>query len=370
MFYPDKVKKPSKASYRLNIYFGVPSGDTGNIEEKEISKRLIGSLTTLPCHTREFTTDDPYPFDAIKGTPSLIHAFHAAKAGMPCHKLAEKARLPLVVTCTGLDAYIDMYNSVLRPQLQEVLEFARKVIVPYPQMGKFIKSRLMINTEIEVIAPGIAPFNSEFDFPREHFGFSKGERLIILEGGLLPAKNVIFAIHYLEKLIPDYPELRLIIFKTPFDTDYQKQVVAEIPGRPWIRLIDRPEDGLLPFLYRQAEVFINVSHAEGYNPFLLSAMQTGRPVLAADVYGNHAFIKNEETFQGLGNGWLYFTSPGPGSFARIHDGEDFTNKLRFLLDNPGQASEVGQRAARIVAQSYTAEKELYLHLQVYKALLR
>jgi len=354
----------------LNIYFGVPSGDASNIEEREISKRLVGSLTTLPCHTREFTTDDPYPFDAVKGTPSLIHAFHAAKAGLPCQKLAEKSRLPLIVTCTGLDAYIDMYNSVLKPQLQEVLEVARKVIVPYPQMGKFIKSRLMINTEIEVIPPGVAPFNAEFDFPREHFGFIPGERLIMLEGGLLPAKNVIFAIHQIDKIVADYPEVRLVIFNTPFDSDYQRQVETETAGRSWIRMIDRPEEGLLPFLHRQAEIFINVSHAEGYNSFLLSAMQTGRPVLAADVYGNHAFIKNEETFPQMGNGWLYFTSPGPSSFGRIHDGDDFIAKLRYMLDNPEHAAEVGQRAARIVAQSHTVEKELYLHIQVYKSILR
>jgi len=364
-----KVKKPAKARQSLNIYFGVPSGDTSNIEEREISKRLIGSLTSLPCHTREFTTDDPYPFDAVKGTPSLIHAFHAAKAGLPCQKLAEKSRLPLIVTCTGLDAYIDMYNSVLRPQLQEVLEVARKVIVPYPQMGQFIKSRLMINTEIEVISPGVAPYNSQFDFSREHFGFLPGERIIMLEGGLLPAKNVIFAIHCLAKIISDYPDLRLVIFNTPFDSDYKKQVETEISDRPWIKLVDRPEEGLLPFMHRQAEIFINVSHAEGYNSFMMSAMQTGRPVLAADVYGNHAFVKNEETFPGMGNGWLYFTSPAPASFGRIHDCEDFINKLRHMLDNPELAKEVGERAARIVAQSHTIEKELYLHLQVYKSIL-
>lgn len=354
----------------MNIYFGIPSDDVSNVEEKEISKRLISSLALLPCHTREFTIDDPYPFAAVKGTPSLIHAFHAAKAGLPCSKLAEKARLPLVVTCTGLDAYINMYNSIMRPQLQEVLEAAQKVIVPYPQMGKFIKSRLQVNTEIEVIAPGISPYNADIQFPREHFGFIEGERLIMLEGGLLPAKNVIFAIHSLEKIINDYPELRLVLFNTPNDTDYSQRVFAEAADRPWVKLIDRPQAGLLPFLYREAEVFINVSHAEGYNSFMLSAMQTGRPVLAADVYGNHAFIRNEEIFSGMGNGWLYFTSPGPSSFGRIHDGEDFISKLRFILDNPDLAKEVGARAARIVSKSFSAEKELYLHLQVYKSLLR
>ncbi len=354
----------------MNVYYGIPSGDSTNTEEKEIARRLITSLSSLPCHTRDFTTDDPYPFEAIKGTPSLIHAFHAAKGGLPCHKLAEKNRLPLVVTCTGLDAYVDMYNTGLRNQLQDVLESARRVIVPFEQMGKFIKSRLQINTEIEVIPPGVFPFDTSIDFPREHFGFSAQERLILLDGGLLPAKNPIFAIHHIERIVKDFPLLRLVIIANPYDSDYQKKLMAEAEFRPWVRVIDRPEIELLPFLYKHAEVFINVSHAEGYNPFLLLAMKSALPVLASDVSGNHAFIKNESIFPEMGNGWLYFTSPGPGTLEKIHDGDDFIEKLRMMLLNREMAKEVGKRAANLVRCSHSVEKEIYLHLQLYKNILR
>lgn len=354
----------------MNVYYGIPSDDLVNTEEKEIARRLMLALSSLPCHTRYFTTDEPYPFEALKGTPSLIHAFHAAKAGLPCYRLADKNRLPLVVTCTGLDAYVDMYNTGLRTQLQDVLESAHRVIVPFEQMGKFIKSRLQINTEIEVIPPGVIPFAPNFDLPREHFGLALKDRLILLDGGLLPAKNSNFAIHQIERIITDFPDLRLVIIAQPCDTDFQARLLADAATKPWVSIIDRPEPELLPYLYRHAELFINVSHAEGYNPFLLLAMQAGLPILGSDIYGNHAFIKNENIFPNMGNGWLYYTSPGTGTFERIHDGDDFVEKLRYILANQEVAKEVGNRASSMVRCSHSVEKEIYLHLQLYKNVLR
>ncbi|MFZ5953027.1 MAG: glycosyltransferase family 4 protein [Candidatus Rifleibacteriota bacterium] len=352
----------------MNIYYGIPSGLQINFEERETSKRLISALSALPCHTRDFTTDDPYPFEAIAGTPSLIHAFNLAKSGIQCQKLAEKSRLPLVISCSGLDVYADLFNPVIRSQLQEAISYATRIIVPFPAMARFIKTRIQTNANIEVIAPGIQPIEF-FDFPREHFGFTPDERLVIVSGGLLPAKNPIFAIHSFDRLAGELKNLRLVILSEPFDPDYRRKVEAEIADRPWVKLIPRPEPEILPFLYRMAEVFINVSHAEGYNPCLLQAMQAGRPILAADIHGNNSYIRNETNFAGSGNGLLYFTSPGPSGYERIHDADDFVDKLRFLLSNPAKATELGQRAESAAIKTFSLQKELYLHLQMYKSIL-
>lgn len=354
----------------MNIYYGIPTGLQVNFEEKESSKRLIHALTSLPCHTRDFTTDDPYPFEAISGTPSLIHAFNLSKAGIQCLKLAEKARLPLVISCSGLDVYADLFNPALKSQLQDCIENASRVIVPFPAMARFIKARLHTNANIEVITPGLANIDLSFEFPREHFGFSESERLIIIEGGMLPAKNAIFAMHAMDKLIADFPDLRLVIFNEPCDTDYRNKVEAEAEKRAWVRIIDRPETEILPFVYRMAEVFINTSHAEGCNPFLLKAMQASRPILAADIHGNNSYIRNETTFPGSGTGLLYFTSPGPSGYERIHDADDFAEKLNYLLQNPEEAKTIGKRAEDFARKSFSLQKELYLHLQLYKNILK
>ncbi|MDN5280428.1 MAG: L-malate glycosyltransferase [Clostridiales bacterium] len=353
----------------MNIYFGIPSGSQVNIEEKETSRRLISAMSALPCHTRDFTTDDPYPFEAVKGTPSLIHAFNVAKAGIQCLKLAEKSRLPLVISCSGLDVYADIFIPGLKAQLQETFAGAARIIVPYPSMARFIKARIQANLNFEVISPGVLPVSNDFDFPRENFGLEEQDRIILLEGGMLPAKNLLFAIHSLDKIAADYPNLKLVMFDQPFDTNYRKKVEIEASTRPWVKILPRPESEILPFVYKMAEIAINVSHAEGYNPFLLNMMATGRPVLASDIHGNNAYIRNEAIFAENGNGYLYSTSPGPSTYEKIHDAEDFSEKLKYLLDNPDKAREIGDRAKATVTKGYSTQKEIYLHLQLYKSII-
>lgn len=353
----------------MNIYFGIPSEDNTNFEEREACRRLIASLSALPCHARDFTMDSPYPFEAVKGTPSLIHAFNLSKSGIASFKLAQKVRLPLVVTCTGLDVYADLYNPIIRDEVHNVLEGANRIIVPFQQMAKFIQARLRVSTKFEVIAPGISSVNLELDFPPEHFGFEADDRIIMVESGLLPSKNFIFAIHQIEKIIDAYPRLKLVTFDYPYDSEHSKKVMAIANKHEWVRIIARPEPDILPFLYKTCEIFLNVSHAEGSNPFLLTAMQTGKAILGADIQGNHAYIRCEQTFPGLGNGFLYYTSPGATGYKRIHDSEDFILKLRTLLDDEAKRKELGERAANCAKAAYSTDKELYLHLQLYKSLL-
>ncbi len=353
----------------MNVYYGIPCGITENTAEREIAQRLVKSLATLACHTCNFTTDARAPFAIPGKAPSIIHAFHAAKSGLPCLRLAESNRLPLVITCTGPDAYIDMYNSALKTQLQEVLEAASRVIVPFEQMSRFIRSRLQINTTIEIIPPGVVPFDQGISIQAEQFGFSSADRIIILDGGLLPAKNTIFAINQIERIVNDHPTLRLVIIGDPFDTDYREKVYQESAGKSWVTILGRPETSLLPHLYRHAEVFINVSHAEGYNAHTLLAMQTGIPVIASDIAGNHAFIKDADLFRETSTGWLYFTSPGPSGFERLHDGEVFLEKLLFVLNNPMAAKATAARAKKQIKCSHNADKEAYMHFQLYKKIL-
>jgi glycosyltransferase involved in cell wall biosynthesis len=354
----------------LNIYYGIPSGHQINIEEKTVAERLIAEMGSLPCHTRDFTIDEPHPFEALKGTPSLIHSFHLAKAGLQCKKLAEKYRLPLLVTCTGLDVYVDLDNAGLKAQIQDMLEYASGIIVPFSSMAQFLRARLRTNPTIEVINPGVEWIESNSDFPLEHFSLDEKHRIILIEGGILPAKNQFFAIRALEKIANHFTDIQLVIIESPFDTAYSEKVKKEAAQKDWVKIIPRPEKELLPFLYKKAEIYLNVAHAEGYNPFLLQAMQTGLPVLAADIHGNNAYIQNETVFPGQGTGFLFSSSPGPSGYERIHDMDDLLGKLQYLLENPMEAKQMGQRAAEAIKRNFATKKELYMHLRLYKKILQ
>lgn len=354
----------------MNIYYGIPSGSQINFEEKEVAKRLISTLSALPCQTKDFTPEDPHPFEAMGGAPSLIHAFNLTKAGIQCAKLAEKSRLPLIISCSGIDIYSEIYNDVARSQLKEALEYANCVIVPFSAMAKFIKTRLQVRSKVKVITPGILPVGEDIELKLHRFGLAENDRIIMLEGGLIPSKNALFAIHSLDKIIGNYPGLRLVIFDQPADPDYREKVLAEIAEKPWIKIIPRPESEQMPFIFDLAEIVINTSHAEGYNPFLLMAMQRGIPVLASDIQGNSNYIKSRTSFPENETGLLYSTAPTPTGHGRIHDADDFTDKITELLDDPEIARQMGKRAQVEIKKTHSIEKELFLHLQLYKQILQ
>lgn len=327
-------------------------------------------MKNVPCHTSEFSSDNVSSSCAKNSSPSLIHAIHLSKAGIPFSKLSEECRSPLILTCSGMDVYIDIFHPPLRSIIQDLISKSAGIIVPFQHMKDFLQSRLITKKRIEVISPGLEPIDESITISRESLGYNDKDRVIIVEGGIVPAKNILFAIHRFVELVKDYSNLKLAIVSSPIKSTYKEKVDNEIAENPNIKLIDRPDPSCLAALYRNAEMMVNVSHVEGYNPFLLKAMQAGIPVLASDIPSNRAFIKDERKNHGSGTGMLYFTSHGTTNYQRIHDTEDFTNKIRLLLDNPDQAKAIAKRAAKLIKIEHTIEKELYLHLRLYKEVLQ
>lgn len=327
-------------------------------------------MKNVPCHTSSFTSDNISSRFNQDVLPSLIHAIHLSKAGIPFSKLSEECRFPLILTCSGMDVYIDIFHPPLRSLIQDLISKSSAIIVPFQHMKDFLQSRLITKKRIDVITPGLSPIDYNLVISKESLGYNANDRIIIIEGGILPAKNIIFAIHRFIELEKDYSDLKLAIVSSPIKSTYKAKVDNEIAKSSNIKLIDRPIPSYLAALYRNAEIMINVSHVEGYNPFLLKAMQAGVPVLASDIPGNRAFIRDENKNPDSGTGMLYFTSHGTTNYERIHDTEDFTNKVRFLLDNPEQSQTIAKRACKRINIEHTIEKELYLHLRLYKEVLK
>lgn len=354
----------------MNIYFGIPSDNFINKEEELIAQRLATSLSYMPGKTKLLCPEELQAIDSKSETPTLIHSIHLSKSGIQCANISKKSRTPLVITCSGMDVYIDIFHPPLRAIIQDILETAAGIVVPNNHMKTFLQSRLVLSENIHVIPPGIMPINENIIINKSDIGFYENDRIILLEGGILPAKNILFAIDKFTEIQNDYSNIKLAIVSSPLKSSYKSKVDEKIANNPNIRLIDRPSNDSLTALYRNAELMINVSHAEGYNPYLLKAMQIGLPILASDIPGNQAYIKNENKHPGRGTGLLYYSTTGSTSFERVHDGENFISNLRKLLDSPSDAKEMGKRAANSIKSFYTIEKELYLHLQLYKQILK
>lgn len=120
---------------------------------------------------------------------------------------------------------------------------------------------------------------------------------------------------------------------------------------------DEPKDrdGMLE-LYREADVYVNLSHGEGIGMPDLEAMATGLPVIGSN-WDTRGLFLDEET------GWpvkiaafapAYKATVGEdcGEWAYF-DGQDYIGILKSIKENPSVAREKGKRAAERVRDKFT-----------------
>src|SRR5262245_40596035 len=88
--------------------YGPPSPRGNAVTVARIARALEGSGVELSLW--DLSTRDEASIEAgiAEYAPTLIHAFHAYRAGSLAMRLALRSRVPLVVTCTGPDPTHDL----------------------------------------------------------------------------------------------------------------------------------------------------------------------------------------------------------------------------------------------------------------------
>ncbi|MCX5769600.1 MAG: glycosyltransferase [Candidatus Hydrogenedentes bacterium] len=92
----------------------------------------------------------------------------------------------------------------------------------------------------------------------------------------------------------------------------------------------------------EMDLFVSCARYEGLSFALLDAMAAGKPVVATRVPGNEELIRDEET----------------GLSARAGDAQAIADCIVRLIDDPGLARRLGERARLVVAERYTIQQQL------------
>ncbi|RCK80522.1 MAG: Glycosyl transferase, group 1 family protein [Candidatus Ozemobacter sibiricus] len=356
----------------MEILLGICLVQSRYGEDTAYGRRLGQALTRLGCHVLEVDTSEEINVGDLEThfrCPQLIHGFHLVKSGLACQEIARRSRLPLVITCTGTDVFVDLQTPILNEQVRTVLSTADKVVVPFYGMLPYLKEFLPEDSRFRVIPKGVRAAPPS-DLPELSVTpLPPHARVVVVPGAVVPVKNTLFAIQALEPLLGRIPDLHLVILGNHLDQEYGQLVAQAAAGQPWIRLVPELSPGEMSRWYAQADVILNVSHAEGGSQCLLEAMSLGAAVLASDIPGNRAYIIDEFANPGRGNGFLYFTSPSPEGFRRIHDQDDLASKLEFILRQHETRAAVGQRAGAWVKENLNPDLEAFLYLELYRSLI-
>lgn len=176
---------------------------------------------------------------------------------------------------------------------------------------------------------------------------------ILYTGMLIPRKGVHHLVRAFAEIVLAFPEARLIIMGGEENRGYAaelKYLVKQsgLDGR--VEFTGEVTQADLAQRMGQARVFVLPTYSEGLPRVVIEAMAAGLPVVATAASGIPEVIED---------GVTGFLVP-PGDEAAL------AQRLRWVLDNPEKAEEVGCRARDFVQRFFSTERYVDGYAAVFK----
>ncbi|CEP68824.1 Glycosyl transferase, family 1 [Moorella glycerini] len=180
-----------------------------------------------------------------------------------------------------------------------------------------------------------------------------GIREILYAGMLTPLKGVHHLVNAFSCLARDFPQVRLTIVGREEYRGYAENLRRQVrqlglEGR--VQFVGQVPQAELAVWMSRAFVFVLPSLSEGLGRVVVEAMATGRPVIGSNVGGIPEMVQD---------GITGFLVP-PGDEAALAE------KLRWLLEHPVEAGEMGGRARTFAEHFFSTEAYVENYKQILK----
>src|SRR5438132_1224239 len=210
--------------------------------------------------------------------PTLVHAFHAYRAGPLALRLARRAEIPLVVTLTGTDANHDLFDPERASVVRRVLEGASRLTAFHDSIAERVAGALPDLRDRLVVVPQSALLDTTEPFDRGPRWHLPPERdLFIFPAGIRMVKRPRFPLEPLERLVARRPRVRLLYVGPTLDADEGDALRRALERRPWARWIGPVPHAEMGALLATGDVVLNCSISEGgMANSVLEALALGR----------------------------------------------------------------------------------------------
>jgi glycosyltransferase involved in cell wall biosynthesis len=179
-------------------------------------------------------------------------------------------------------------------------------------------------------------------------------RKILYAGVLTYLKGVAHLVNAFGSIAQDFPQTELVIIGRENDKTYADQLKAQVRKLglesqvQFISQLNQPE---LAKYMSQASVFVLPSLSEGLGRVVIEAMATGTPAIASNVGGIPDLVQS-----GI-NGFL--VSPG--------DETALADRLRWMLEHPTEAKEMGRLGRTFAEQFFSTEIYVQGYQKIFEA---
>jgi glycosyltransferase involved in cell wall biosynthesis len=276
----------------------------------EVTVLPFSSVRHLPKGWRHFS----YLLRVIKlgRNADVIYAQDPVSVGYPAMLAARYLKKPLVVKIVGdyaweqgvqrygvtdpLDDFSKKHtgyrSQVLRLKRVErkVAGYAKMIVTPSAYLKRIVSNWGVPENKIRII------YNS-FSFTDRTGRKDEARRMLYVDGKvifsagrLVPWKGFDALIRLMPTLLPQFPDLQLLIAGEGPDFHKLKALIEELHLETRVALLGRlPQEALFPYM-KAADVFVLNTGYEGLSHILLEAMALGVPVVTTAVGGNPELI--------------------------------------------------------------------------------
>jgi glycosyltransferase involved in cell wall biosynthesis len=273
----------------------------------------------------------------IEERPYIIHT-HSSKAGLLGRLAAKIAGVPQIVHTPHGHVFYGHFGPIASKVflwIEKIFSrFTDRIVAltdgeknDYEKLSVCPSEKLLkIHSGVDV-AQYMKP-NGNMVEKKRSLGLDQNEAVIGFVGWLLPIKGPVYLIKAMEYVWPEHPEASLVfVGKGHLDVDLRAQALRmNANGR--VKFLGWREDinEIMPIL----DMLVLPSLNEGMGRVLVEAMAAGKPVVASNVGGIPDLVRHGETG--------YLVPPA--------DEKALADSIKKLLDDPGNAWEMGQQGKK------------------------
>jgi teichuronic acid biosynthesis glycosyltransferase TuaC len=299
------------------------------------------------------------PFARQLHKQTAIHVIHA-HAALPCGHaaflLAERLRIPFVVTIHGLDVFNACFEPGTRAAARraklsaEVYRRAASVICISRMIENILKdgverpvlSRVIYNvTEPQMFLPeeGVAPARPPS---------------ILMVGNLLRGKGHEIVLKAIAQVTPQHPGLRCNMIGEGPDQTRFADLARSLGIAERVSFLGRQDRRAVAQAMRECTIFALPSRFEGLGCAYLEAMASAKPVIACEGQGIGEIIQHRH------NGWL----------IPVDGVSEMTDALRQLLGSPVLRAQIGANARQTILSGLTLSDQTRRLSDLYRAVTK
>ncbi|MBB4844137.1 glycosyltransferase involved in cell wall biosynthesis [Paucibacter oligotrophus] len=289
--------------------------------------------------------DEGFDFD-------VIDAHYYYPDGVAAAMLARHFNKPLTITARGTDLNLIPEYTLPRKMMQWAARRAQASIGVCSALVDVLRGWQIPAERLHVMRNGV-DLQRFRPVPqarvREELGL-QGSPLLMSVGYLIERKGHHLAIEALARLLPRYPDARLVIVGEGPERKNLQSLAEQLGVAQHLSMPGAQPNAELYRWYSAADIFILASSREGWANVLLEAMACGTPVVASDIWGTPEVV----------------SEPVAGRLVGQRSGQAFAHELEQLLAAMPDRAEV-RRFAEGFSWAATTQAQLDLFGRLSRA---